>query len=138
MVKRLSDKKKRLFRAAKPYDGEHRWAGYHLTESAYKNVVYDGSIIVLAVKFEIPRSEVSEQKFWNVDFCLTMNALIRQLTDSGRTVMNSEFSKIAKEYYCVIFDMIFEQSLEYVSPQPHDWKIGRAILLHKTGDRKSR
>lgn len=192
--RRLSNKKKRLFRSAKRSGCVLRWEAYQCAAEAYKSAVDEAKRNFCANTLPKMLTE-NPKKFWNIinpddklliklmysdgtpipihicasvlndtfvksfscasistnpdlppTFFLPMDpiiidsegitALIENLklsSSSGVDGVNSKFLKNTKIYSSIILSMLFHQSLLH-GCLPEDWKVGKVIPLHKTGD----
>lgn len=57
-------------------------------------------------------------------------------SSSGTDNINSKFLKNTKMYSSVILTKLFQQSLN-LGTLPEDWKVGKVIPVHKSGDKSS-
>lgn len=194
-LKRLSNKKKRLFRSAKLNHSVTRWDSYRMAAEEYKNsvknakhlffnntlpsmllnnprqfwntingsdngvvslITSDGQAIadtecasvlnnVFAKSFSVQcNTSVPSLPLYNF---LPMNSIvfdvigISEIIDglkisstSGVDDINSKFLKNTKMYSSIILSHLFSQSLG-AGIVPDDWRIGRVVPLHKSGDK---
>lgn len=196
-LKRLFNKKKRLFRTAKSSGCDKHWVAYKTAANAYKAAINEDKRIFFNVTLPSMLSN-SIKQFWSVvngpkrtDITLTgvggidipreqcafvlndmfvkafssdagscfpmypdydffpMDPLILdydgivKLIDNlkissscGIDNITPKFIKHTKIYISVYLVKIFEQSLS-LGVLPSDWKIGKVVPLHKTGDKHS-
>lgn len=59
---------------------------------------------------------------------------LKMSCSAGIDDINSKFLKNTKEYSSIILFKLFEQSLS-VGVLPGDWKVGKVVPVHKTGDK---
>lgn len=193
-LKRLSNKKRRLFRAAKHVSSELRWQAYHDIADEYAKTVKNAKQIFF--NHTLPSMLLNNPKrFWNIvsnsvtknisltssdgiivepaqcasvlndvfvrSFSALSNTYVPPLTSrnflpmdpifidvigvskvidvlkcssaAGVDGINSKFLKSTKMYSAIILSKLFSQSLESGSI-PDDWKTGKVVPLHKSGD----
>lgn len=193
-LNRLSNKKKRLFRAAKKSSSADKWSTYTTAAKAYSSALKE-------TKFKFYNNTLpsllqsNPKRFWNVvrnrdnltialtdksgesipssqcastlntvfarSFCATHPDICPRFTapsyvpmepilldSSGiRSIINnlkrssscgidgitSKFLQATAEYSSILLNLIFTKSLNS-SSLPKDWKTGKVIPLHKSGD----
>lgn len=196
-LKRLSNKKKRKFRAAKLTNSEVKWLEYHEAANAYKSAIADAKSVYFSITlpslltnnvkqfwkaingnknttlslFTLSGEPVSTDDCANVfnstfveSFSNCISSTLPQLQQraflpmypiliqtsgiikiieqlkiscsAGVDGINSKFLLRTKEYSSIILSKLFEQSLT-LGCLPDDWKVGKVVPVHKTGDHHS-
>lgn len=196
-LKRLSNKKKQKFRAAKFSNVDSKWSAYHIAANNYKSAIENAKATYFNVT--LPSLLTSNPKqFWNVinrnekssislfsssgnavpfsecalvlnsafvasfsdvnvsslppfqhtgfvpmypvaiDACGIVNVIdnLKISCSAGVDDINSKFLKSTKEYSSIILSKLFNQSLNCLY-LPDDWKVGKVVPIHKTGDQHS-
>lgn len=107
-IKRLANKKKRLFRAAKSSRSPERWSAYREAESNYKVCVAEAKSKFLNVT--LPSMLITNpRQFWNV-INSTDKFSINLRDPSGAAVPNSDCARILNEVFVMSFSGVTNQS----------------------------
>lgn len=193
-LNRLSNKKGRLFRAAKKSASADRWSAYAAAAKAYSSALRE-------TKFNFYNTtlpsllKTNPKRFWNVvktrdnrtialtdesgetipssqcasvlnvvfsrSFCSAQSGIspsftapsylpmepilldssgissiinnIKRSSSCGIDCVTSKFLQATAEYSSIILNLIFTKSLNN-SSLPRDWKTGKVVPLHKSGD----
>lgn len=195
-LRRLCNKKKRLYRSAKKSNNSNRWSDYHRISEEYCRAISQAKQTFFNVTLP-SYLQVDPRKFWNVvrgnapdtiqlsqfntpvqsDQCCTVfndvfasffhdaapvhfpptttvHAIqmdpilidwvgIRKLignlktsSSAGSDEINSKILKCTELYSSIILSRIFQQSL-HCSSLPSDWKVGKVVPVHKSGNTHS-
>lgn len=196
-LKRLLNKKKRIFRRAKVVMTPERWHAYFVAEQEYKNAIAQAKNVFHNITLPTLLKD-NPRQFWNVvrgsrsttfhlldsngdavsnrDCCNVMNDVfvscfsgatpfsmpsvedlsffpmdfisvdssgvcriiekMKLSSSAGNDGINSKFLKNTKLYSSIILAELFSQSLQS-STLPDDWKVGKVVPLHKSGNTHS-